>query len=202
MHSTGNNWRTILKPITSYSALTSLITKVCFILFSINTTSYANSCEEQGCSSNKKAAVSLVVTPDKDYAGKQSSIIVSDAYIREMPPGQTISASFMMLENNSDTDVSLYKVNSDIAKQVELHQHTEVDGIMEMRRVKKITIPAKGEIVLKPGGYHMMLFGIKKGMKSGDSVELKLSFDNGTEQTVKVVVMDIMQAMNLNKKIN
>jgi copper(I)-binding protein len=146
--------------------------------------------------------VSLVVTPDKDYAGKQSSIIVSDAYIREMPPGQTISASFMMLENNSDTDVSLYKVNSDIAKQIELHKHTEVDGIMEMRRVKKITIPAKGEIVLKPGGYHMMLFGIKKGMKSGDSVELKLSFDNDTEQTVKVVVMDIMQAMNLNKKIN
>lgn len=195
---TSNNWRITLKSVKYYRAIPSLLTFILsFLLFSTVTIINATPCEGQECVNTKNSTGLLVVATDKDNIGSRNSINVINPYIREMPPGQTISASFMTLKNNSNNDIALNNISSTIAKRVELHQHTEVNGMMEMRQVKKITIPAKGEVSLKPGGYHAMLFDIKEGMKSGDSAELKLSFDNGTEQTIKVDVMDIMEAMEL-----
>ncbi len=123
------------------------------------------------------------------------SISIENAYIREVPPGQTVSASFMVLKNDSDSTVALVKVSGDIAKSIELHEHVHNDGMMEMRQVEKINIPAKGETELKPGGFHIMLIGLTKKIKAGDEIQLNLIFDNGTKVLLKTSVKKIMQGM-------
>lgn len=126
------------------------------------------------------------------------SVRIDSPYVRAVPPGQTISAAFMLLKNNSDQDIDLIKASSNIAKNVELHEHIHADGMMKMRQIPKISIAANSETALKPGGYHIMLIGLKKEIKAGDFIDLRLKFSNGDEQTVQVEVKKI--AMGMMKK--
>jgi len=120
---------------------------------------------------------------------------VDAPYIREVPPGQMTSASFLTLKNASDKEIALIKATSDVAKNVELHEHVHEDGMMKMRQVPKIVIPANGETTLKPGGYHIMLIGLTRKIKAGDIIDIELEFDNGEKQTIKAEVKKIMQGM-------
>jgi len=122
-------------------------------------------------------------------------VSVDAPYVREVPPGQMISASFMTLKNDSDKEIALIKASSDVAKTVELHEHVHEDGMMKMRQVPKIIIPAKGTTELKPGGYHIMLIGLQRKIKSGDKVELNLEFDNGDKETITATVKKVMMGM-------
>jgi len=123
---------------------------------------------------------------------------VESPYVRAIPPGQTISAAFMLLKNSSDVEIALIKADSDIADAVELHEHIKENGMMKMRQVTQIAIAANGETALKPGGYHIMLIGLKKEIKLGDEIDITLSFDNDTQQTIKAKVKKI--AMNMTHK--
>lgn len=135
------------------------------------------------------------------YAGLgfAKGMSVDNPYVREVPPGQMTSATFLTIKNDTDKDIALIKANSDVAKHVELHEHVHENGMMKMRQVPKIMIPAKGETVLKPGGYHIMLIGLNRKIKAGDIVDLTLEFDNGDKQPIKAEVKKIMQGMNMGK---
>ncbi len=122
-------------------------------------------------------------------------VSVDAPYVREVPPGQMISATFMTLKNDSDKAIALIKASSDVAKNVELHEHVHEDGMMKMRQVPKIVIPAHGTTELKPGGYHIMLIGLKRKIKSGDKVTLNLEFDNGNKETISATVKKVMMGM-------
>lgn len=117
------------------------------------------------------------------------SIAVSDAWIREVPPVSETSAIFMTLTNSSNSDLSLMHAESDAANFVELHTHeTDENGIHRMFRVKMIHIPANGQAMLKPMSYHIMLIGLKKPLKEGDEVAIKLHFYDGSSMDVNVPV--------------
>lgn len=53
---------------------------------------------------------------------------------------------------------------------------TTMAGAMEMQPVDKVAIPAHGKVEFKPGGYHVMLTGLTKPLKDGDSFALRLTF--------------------------
>lgn len=120
---------------------------------------------------------------------------IEEPYVREVPPGQMISASFMTLKNDNDKEIALIKASSDVAKTVELHEHVHEGGMMKMRLVPKISIPAKGTRSLKPGGYHIMLIGLQRKIKAGDKVTINLEFDNGDEEAITATVKKIMAGM-------
>jgi len=122
-------------------------------------------------------------------------VSVDEPYVREVPPGQMISATFMTLKNDTDKDIALIKASSDVAKNVELHEHVHEGGMMKMRQVPKIIIPAHGITELKPGGYHIMLIGLQRKIKSGDKVTLNLEFDNGNKETITATVKKVMMGM-------
>jgi copper(I)-binding protein len=127
-----------------------------------------------------------------------AGITIEDPYVRAIPPGSTISASFLTLKNTSDKDIALVKAVSDIAENVELHEHVHENGMMKMRQVPRINIAAKSETALKPGGYHIMLIGLKKTIQPGDIIDMTLEFDNGDKQAIKAEVKKI--AMGMMKK--
>lgn len=120
-----------------------------------------------------------------------SSIKVENAFARAVPVGQANSAAFLTLVNTSDTARSVKSATSPVAATVELHTHTNNNGVMEMRQIPQIDVPAKGTTELKPGGLHIMLIGLKQELKPGENAALTLTFDDGSTTTVNAPIKDI-----------
>lgn len=119
------------------------------------------------------------------------NVQAENPYARAVPPGQPNSASFMTLVNSSDADHSVKSAASPVAATVELHTHTNNNGVMEMRQVPQIDIPAKGRTELKPGGLHIMLIGLKQDMKVGENASITLTFEDGSTTTVDAPIQEI-----------
>jgi len=128
-------------------------------------------------------------------ANASNDISINQAYIRAIPPGQPNSAAFMQFINNSDTKHTIINARSSIAEVVELHTHTHADGMMKMRRIDKIEIPANGSTILKPGGLHIMLIKLHQDLEIGKNIPLTLEFADGSIKTITAPV----QKINVNK---
>ncbi len=126
-----------------------------------------------------------------------AGVSVGDPYARAVPPGQPNSAVFMSLENQSGQGQALVGAESNVSEIVELHTHVEEDGMMRMRQIEKIEVPAGETVTLKPGGLHVMLIGLKQPLDAGDVVDLTLVFADGSRSSVQAPVRRIeMQHMN------
>lgn len=117
-----------------------------------------------------------------------AALAVTDAYALAVPPGQPNSAVFLTLTNDSTEARALVAGASPIAEVVEIHNHTHEGGVMRMRPVSRIEVPAQSVVQLQPGGLHVMLIGLKGNLEPGDQVSLTLTFDDGTQIPVDVPV--------------
>jgi copper(I)-binding protein len=106
-----------------------------------------------------------------------SAVSVSDAYARAIPPGQPNSAVFLTLNNPSGQPRALVAAASPVADAVELHTHIEEGGMMRMRRVERIEVPAGESVSLKPGGLHVMLIGLTRDLNPGETFPVTLQFE-------------------------
>ncbi|MDM8545418.1 copper chaperone PCu(A)C [Candidatus Venteria ishoeyi] len=113
---------------------------------------------------------------------------VENAWVRSAPPNAPALAAFMTLQNTSNNDLKLLSADVKGYAQVELHRTIAADGMMKMVKQNFIPIPAKTELQLKPGSWHIMLIQPQKVPAVAESVSLKLSFDNGTQLDVIAVV--------------
>ena len=137
------------------------------------------------CDSNKPAAES------KAKSTAAESVKIVDPYIRAMPPGQKVTAMFMNMENSSSALQDLVSVDTTASEHDELHEHKMIDGMMQMGQVEKISVNANSSAALKPGGYHIMLIGLKKDLQLGEMVDIKLTFKDGSSKTVNTEVKKI-----------
>lgn len=114
-----------------------------------------------------------------------ADITIENPYAKEVAPSMKNSAAFMKIKNSSDKPIYLLSATSDVSKITELHTHEMKNGMMSMHQVEKIEVPAKGEVALKPMGYHIMLIDLNKSIKDGESINLDLKFSDG--ENIKVV---------------
>ena len=129
-------------------------------------------------------ALSLAI-PSATFA----EVIVHDPYARVATPMARVGAAFLHIENTSDVDVQLIAVESDAAKRVEIHTHTETDGIMKMHEIEGgITIPAGGMHMLKRGGDHLMFMGLADRWADGDMIPATLVFEHAKPITIEIPV--------------
>ena len=138
------------------------------------------------------ALIFALITP---LAMAATSVDVVQPYARAVPPGQTNSAIFMRLKNNSAVPISLISAKSGVAEAVELHTHTMDQGVKKMRQVSEIKIAGNGMTHLKPGGYHIMLIGLKQNLFEGQKISVKLYFSNGEMSVVELPVKKVMVGM-------
>lgn len=124
-------------------------------------------------------------------AASAAEVSVADPYARAVPPGQPNSAAFMALTNEGKEPRALVAARSDAAEVVELHTHIMEDGMMKMRRIERIDLPAGETVALKPGGLHIMLIGLEHTLAPGEDVGLTLVFDDGDETSVTAPVRKI-----------
>ena len=94
----------------------------------------------------------------KDF--KVGNLVISNPSVRLTIPSRP-GAGFMTVRNLGDTPDSIISAHSSAAKRIEIHSSMITNGIMKMRPVKKVVIPAKSQVAFKSGGLHLMIFGLK-----------------------------------------
>jgi periplasmic copper chaperone A len=78
----------------------------------------------------------------------------------------------------------LIAVESDLAGSTELHQSMAGDGMAAMKRIDGVDVPAGGTVQFRPGGYHVMLFGMSPQAKPGGKAMLVLRFAKGPNVSI------------------
>ena len=115
-------------------------------------------------------------------------LMVKNAWARTPLAPQNNTAVYMVLENASATSRSVVSVTTQDAEKAELHEVRMEGGMMTMMPTKEIAVPAKGSVELKPGGFHIMLFALKKPVKAGDQVNVVLTLNDGATVPVAATV--------------
>ncbi|ASP38946.1 hypothetical protein CHH28_09745 [Bacterioplanes sanyensis] len=113
-------------------------------------------------------------------------VAIDGAYVREPIPGRHMSAGFMTVKNVGDKDLALVSARADWAGAIELHTHTHEDGVMRMRQVSSIAIPAGGEQRLESGGYHLMLMQLTLPLPEQPMMTLCFDNDHCVDQAFEI----------------
>ena len=135
------------------------------------------------------AALGLVVS----LGAVAQPLRIEQGYAREMPPGQTNSAAFMTLANTGEQPLALVDAACDCAERAEIHAHRHQDGLMRMEKVDRLEVPAHGQVELKPGGYHLMLLGLKRPLRVGEQVTVTLRDEAGAAFTAQLPVVSLVK---------
>jgi len=127
------------------------------------------------------AFVALAVAACSPSGDKPSGqVTVLDAWTMATPPGADVGAGYMQISNGGTAPVRLIGGETPASATVEVHMMSMDNGVMRMRPASEgLEIPAGGQVALEPGGYHLMLIGLKAPLAEGASVPLTLVFDGG-----------------------
>ena len=103
---------------------------------------------------------------------------ISSPWSRALPPTAHNGALFLTVKNQGQPD-QLIAARSDIADTLELHTHVHENGLMKMRQVHEMDVPAGETLELKPGGHHIMLIGLRQPLREGMHFPVELEFAKG-----------------------
>lgn len=123
----------------------------------------------------------------------RADVAITEAWARASTPGQQVGAAYMTLQSAQPVKL-VYVESSSHADEVEIHSMSMTNGIMKMRKLDALELQPNKPEKLAPGGFHLMLFGLKKPLKAGETVTLKLCFkdkaDHITHQTVTLPIKE------------
>jgi periplasmic copper chaperone A len=103
-----------------------------------------------------------------------ADVSVSDAWVRANVPGQSVGAAYLTL--TSPQNSTLVYIETPAAGKVEIHSMSMTNNVMKMRKLEELPLKAGKAEKLAPGGFHLMLFDLKKPLKAGESAVFTLCF--------------------------
>ncbi|WP_035059412.1 copper chaperone PCu(A)C [Andreprevotia chitinilytica] len=115
-------------------------------------------------------------------------LFVHHPWARATAPGAKNGGVFLLVKNKGNQPDQLIGAQTDVAEQAGLHEMKMDNGVMKMGPVPAVEVPAKGEVELKPGSYHVMLVNLKAPLKAGDKFPLTLTFKRAGQVKVEVKV--------------
>ncbi len=96
----------------------------------------------------------------------------------------------LVIRNDSSSADALTGASSPMAKRATIHRTvTDAQGRSGMDMVKKLPIPAGGEVTFDPSTYHVMLEGFATPLKVGDVIPVTFDFAKAGKKMVKVKVI-------------
>ena len=96
---------------------------------------------------------------------QSGDIEIKNAWARATPGGAQTAAAYVTIEAPSGD--RLTGVSTPAAQKADIHSMTMDNGVMKMRQLDGLDLPAGKEVTLKPGGYHIMLTGLAKPLEAG-----------------------------------
>ena len=118
---------------------------------------------------------------------------IADAWLAEPPPGPGTLAIYFTLRNAGAVERVLDGARVEGAGKAEVHTHDMSDGVMRMRPAGPLPVPAGGELLLQPGGLHLMVFDAEPRPVAGQRLPFCLHFDDATEVCAEAVVRRVGQ---------
>ena len=115
-----------------------------------------------------------------------AQVKVDDPWVRATVAPQKATGAFMQL--TSPKAAKVVAASSPVAEMVEIHEMKMDNGVMKMRAVEALALPAGQAVALKPGSYHVMLMGLKAPIKAGETVPLTLTLEGDDKQRTTVEV--------------
>ena len=122
---------------------------------------------------------------------KAGDLTIDHAWARATPKGAAVGAAYLTIHNDGASADKLTGISVDFAT-AEIHEMKKANGVMQMRAVPDgLEIPAHGTVTLAPGGYHVMLVGLKHPLAKGETVEATLTFAHAGEVKVALPVQAV-----------
>ena len=120
-------------------------------------------------------------------AAAHGQVEARGAWVRGTVQGQTTAGAYM--EITSGQRASLLGAESPAAGTAEIHVTRMEGDVMRMRTVPRLELPPGKTIELKPGGYHMMLVDLKRPLKKGDLVPIRLKVELSDKSITTIQVL-------------
>jgi periplasmic copper chaperone A len=111
-------------------------------------------------------------------------LVIERARAGESNPAWNIAAAYFEVMNGTDAPMAIVDVTSPAARTVEMHETTIAGGMMSMRQVALIVLEPRRRMRLRPGGSHLMLIDVNRPLRTGDTVDLTLTFHDKSTRTV------------------
>jgi len=133
------------------------------------------------------------------YAG---DVTVSDVWARATVPGQQVGMVGLVI--TSQKDARIVEVRSPVSASAEIHTMTMDNGVMKMRQIEFLPLPAKQPVTLGPGGDHLMLIDLKQALTAGDTAPLTVTVqfaDKSTEMiSMKALIRPLAAAKEMHQQ--
>jgi len=115
-----------------------------------------------------------------------ADIDVKEPWVRGTVTGQPATGAFM--EVTSKGGAAIIGASSPVAGITEIHEMKMDGGVMKMRAISRLDLPAGKPVKLAPGGYHVMLMDLKKEHKAGETVALTLVVEGADKKRETIEV--------------
>jgi copper(I)-binding protein len=119
-------------------------------------------------------------------------IEVKAPWTRATVAGASVAAGYLAIENKGAEADRLTGAATAAAEKVEIHEISMEGDIMKMRALPEgIEIKPGETVTLKPGGIHLMIFGLKQPLIPGATVPVTLSFARAGQIAVVLPVQSV-----------
>jgi copper(I)-binding protein len=127
-------------------------------------------------------------------AAEPGGIQVEHPWARASAGAAANGAVYLTLKGGAQPD-SLTGASTPVAGSADLHVSMSEQGVMTMRPVHAVPVPPHAAMTLAPGGYHIMLMGLKEPLVANQTFPLTLTFAHAAPMTVDVQVLPLNHAM-------
>jgi copper(I)-binding protein len=115
------------------------------------------------------------------------AISVAHPWARATPPNAATAAAYVTLTATGPAD-RIVGASTPVAGAAEIHETTNDQGVMKMRPVAALALEPGKTVTFAPGGYHIMLTGLKQPLQAGTHFPLTLRFEHAAPVAVEVTV--------------
>ena len=119
-----------------------------------------------------------------------AGLVISDAWIKNLPAPIPVRAGYMNLENTGSAAITLVSVHSEAFAQIEIHRSVEINGLMSMEAVPMLIVEANSSVQLEPGGLHLMMMQPVEPTKPGDIIRITIILEDGSEKVLDMEVKE------------
>jgi copper(I)-binding protein len=137
------------------------------------------------------ALAGSVVQAQAPATVEAGALTIVEPWSRATPGGARVGVGYLVVENRSAAPDRLLGAESDVSATAEVHETVTEAGVARMKPVDAVAIAPNGRLELKPGGYHLMLSGLKRPLREGERFAAALIFEKAGRVAVTFTVRGI-----------
>jgi len=129
------------------------------------------------------SAAALTLSGCEENLGKGQQLnVVSGHIVMGATPDRPAVGYFRV--EGGPVPVQLVAVTADLAQRVEMHESVKENGMVTMKPLNSADVPAKGELVFKQGGKHLMIWHINPAAVRAGKLPMAFVFTNNNNDRI------------------